>query len=277
MNMNLPESASGSRSEAPKVSIVTVVRNGAGTIVRAMDSVLGQSYPNIEYIVIDGASTDGTLDLIRRYQDRLAFWSSEPDSGISDAFNKGIRRATGEWVGILNADDWYEPDAVSKVMTNAVGAAVVHGAMRYWDQMSPVEMVYPDQSKMLKEMCLGHPTCFVRRELYGKYGLFDESYKYAMDYEFLIRLFLNGERFVQLDDIIANMQCGGVSDDGWMSACAEVRDAKIKNNMNMLAAWAWYEWQLVRRHVRWLLEKLGAKIIVDLYRARVSASKKHRI
>ena len=261
----------------PKVSIITVVRNGKDTIVRSMESVLSQDYPNIEYIVIDGASSDGTVDLIRQHQDRLAFWSSEPDSGISDAFNKGICRATGEWVGILNADDWYEPDAVSKVMANAAGADVVHGVMRYWDQMSPVEMVYPDQRKMLKEMCLGHPTCFVRRELYSKYGLFDESYKYAMDYEFLIRLFLNGERFVQLDDIIANMQCGGVSDDGWMSACAEVRDAKIKNKMHKVSAWSWYGWQLVRRRVRWFLEKMGAKRVVDIYRARVSASKKHRI
>ena len=98
--------------DRPLVSIVTVVYNGAATIERTIASVLGQSYPNIEYIIVDGGSTDGTLDILRAHEDRVDLWVSERDGGIYDAMNKGVALCTGEWVGLINADDWYVDDAV---------------------------------------------------------------------------------------------------------------------------------------------------------------------
>lgn len=96
--------------EQLKISIVTVSYNAAKTIEQTIKSVINQTYSNIEYIVIDGGSTDGTVDIIRKYEDRIAYWVSEPDGGIFDAMNKGIKVATGEVVGIINSDDWYEHD-----------------------------------------------------------------------------------------------------------------------------------------------------------------------
>src|SRR5687768_15692501 len=102
------------QNNLPLVSIITIVFNGQKSIERAINSVLGQTYPNIEYIIIDGGSTDGTIDIIKKYQHKIAFWKSEPDNGIADAFNKGLSCAKGNIIGFVNADDWYNPDTISK-------------------------------------------------------------------------------------------------------------------------------------------------------------------
>jgi glycosyltransferase involved in cell wall biosynthesis len=257
-----------------KISIVTVVRNGANTIVRAMDSVLSQTYPDIEYIVIDGASTDGTVDLIRQYQDRLTFWSSEPDSGISDAFNKGVRRATGEWVGILNADDWYEPDAVEQVMRVSHDADIVHGAMRYWDGDAVCEVALPNQEGLSREMTINHPTVFVRRSFYERFGEFKEDYRFAMDYELLIRFLMSGARFVQLDEILTNMSFGGASDKYWKAASEEVRRAQTENGMSASTAALMHYLRLVRGSGRRFLQVIGLGKVVAAYRRRFALMRK---
>src|SRR5258705_5340519 len=102
----------------PLVSIITIVYNGEKYIEDSIRSVINQSYKNIEYIIIDGGSSDNTVSIIKKYEKQIAFWISEKDKGISDAFNKGIAKATGEIIGILNSDDWYERDTVAKAVTN---------------------------------------------------------------------------------------------------------------------------------------------------------------
>ena len=104
-----------------KVSVVTVVYNGAATLERTIQSVLAQDLPDIEYIIVDGGSNDGTLDIIRRYEDRLTYWISEKDQGIYDAMNKGVSLCTGEWVGLINADDAYADGAVRSAMEAVEG------------------------------------------------------------------------------------------------------------------------------------------------------------
>ena len=99
----------------PLISIITIVKNNAATVERAILSVLGQTYANIEYIIIDGGSTDGTLGVIRTYHSKIAYWVSEPDAGISDAMNKGISASTGVWHLLLHSDDWLEPDGVANL------------------------------------------------------------------------------------------------------------------------------------------------------------------
>ena len=121
-------------SNQPLISIITVVRNGEVHLEEAIKSVLNQSYGNIEYVVIDGNSTDSTLDIIRKYEDRIDYWISEPDKGISDAFNKGIALCKGEWIGIINADDWYELDTFNNIIqqAKASNSSVIYGNMQVW-------------------------------------------------------------------------------------------------------------------------------------------------
>lgn len=258
----------------PKVSIITVVKNGAGTIGRAIESVLGQTYENIEYIVIDGRSTDGTVELIKQYEDRLAFWSSEPDSGISDAFNKGIAHATGDWIGILNADDWYENDAVKNTMQVARDADVIHGGMQLWEGGEIRERPQPDASALSRDMTVNHPTVFVRRELYQRFGGFRLDYRYAMDYELILRFWVAGARFVVSQSIITNQSFGGISGLQWRRASREIMRAQFDNGLSQSRAYYWHVMRLIRGTARRLLETIGLRGIVEVYRRRWALMRK---
>lgn len=121
-----------SRSSEPLVSIITVVFNGEKYLEQTILSVLNQTYSNIEYIIIDGGSSDATLDIINKYTDKIDYWVSEPDSGIYDAMNKGISLATGQLIGIINSDDWYELDAVEEIVrAYKDGSTIIYGFMRH--------------------------------------------------------------------------------------------------------------------------------------------------
>lgn len=203
--------------DRPLVSIVTVVYNGAATLRRTIESVLGQSYGNIEYIVVDGGSSDGTMDLVREYDDRIAYWCSARDNGIYDAMNKGVSLCRGQWVGLINADDWYEPETVQRVVDavrDAPQANVVHGDI--W-------MRYPNGKRSLKrarvsgfllkywEMVLNHPSFFVRRSFYEDRP-FDDRLRVSADHKWTYEAFRDaGDRFVYLPIPLANFTVGGAS------------------------------------------------------------------
>ncbi|HBH62451.1 MAG TPA: glycosyltransferase, partial [Nitrospiraceae bacterium] len=170
--------------------IITIVRNGVKTLEKTIQSVLNQTYDNIAYIIINGGSTDGTLDTIRKYEDKIAYWTSEPDSGISEAFNKGITAATGEIIGIINADDYYEPAAVALAVSvlTQTGADIVHGMVQYRDvNGQKTELFSGNDALLYKDMTINHPSVFARRSAYEKIGLFRTDFRYAMDYEWLLR------------------------------------------------------------------------------------------
>jgi len=218
-----------------KISIITPCYNAENTLLRTLESVRIQTVQPYEYIVIDGYSTDNSLNIIKNHPSVTKF-ISEKDSGIADAFNKGITLCTGDIICIINADDWYEADALEKVTEafseNSVD--IFHGALQYWDKCKKIECFYPNYSMLHKEMTLNHPTVFIRKSVYDKYGVFDTSYKYAMDYELLLRFHKNGAQFKQSDAVIANMSCNGISDKYWLSAYFEVAKAKYKYNTNFL-------------------------------------------
>lgn len=260
----------------PLVTIITICRNASATLPRTLASVAAQTYPHIEYIVIDGASTDGTADLIRAHP-AVTFWISEPDQGIVDAFNKGLARASGEWVGILNADDWYEPDAIARVLETVknADADVIHGAVRYWEGEISRELYYPCQKKLTREMTINHPSVFVRRSVYEAEGGFDPAFRLAMDYELLLRFYVRGYRFKELGDtILANMSYGGVSDQRWTEALHETALAKQRHLHAPISTWLYYVWQLVRGGLRRVCEKLKLTGLVRWVRGNLSPIRK---
>lgn len=202
-------------SADPLVSIVTVVYNGAATLQRTIDSVARQSHRRLEYIVVDGGSTDGTLDVIKSNAATITHWVSEPDRGIYDAMNKGIRQASGEIVGIINSDDWYEPDALRTAAALLQGSAsgVCVGAMNVWDGSRLLRTRRPRLPTTPADSLLHavHPTFFVRRQVYEHVGLYDTRYRISADKEFTLRCLLRDVRFVVADSVLANFTVGGAS------------------------------------------------------------------
>lgn len=188
-------------TDFPRITIVTPSFNQAAYLERTILSVLDQGYPNLEYIIVDGGSTDGSVDIIRRYADRLAWWVSEPDRGQTDALNKGLRRATGEWVAWQNSDDIYYPGAFHDLAAAAAKhpqAGLIIGDMLLIDghdhRLRDIRYVKPSYKALLAEgMLLANQAAFWRRSLQARIGLLDESYHCSFDYEWFLRLAQHAE------------------------------------------------------------------------------------
>lgn len=207
-----------------KVSVITVVYNGAETLQEAIESVLNQDHPNIEYILMDGGSTDGTLEIIQSFQNKLAYVESSPDNGIYHAMNKALSHCTGDWVAILNADDVYaHPSVLSQIQTcfdtsdcDAVYGDLVYvqkdnsfRILRYWKSGSY------NRNQFLWGWMPPHPAFFLKRSAYTEFGFFNESLKTAADYELMLRmLFKHKLRAVWCPGIMVKMRTGGVSNAG---------------------------------------------------------------
>lgn len=194
----------------PLVSIITIVFNGAAYLEDTILSVLALQDDHIEYIIVDGGSTDGTLDIIRRYEDRIDYWRSEPDQGIADAFNQGLALTRGDWIGFINADDWYEETAIRCLRGAMTGADIVTGTLRchYADHV----LKLPARCRWLRAgMFINHPCCFVSTKVYLEVGGFDTSFRLAMDYDFLVRASVAGFHLRGLPDTLANMRMIGIS------------------------------------------------------------------
>ncbi len=265
----------------PLVSIITIVLNGKRDIRRTMDSVLAQSYQHVEYIVIDGGSTDGTLDIIEEYASRLHHWQSEKDDGISDAFNKGINLAKGDIIGLINSGDWYETDALQYIVDAFLHdekAGVVCGALQFWrgDQRGYLCCSVPEL--LHREMSVTHPTCFILAGLYRRFGLFAEEYRLAMDYELLLRLKCGGVSFVTLAKVLANMQHQGVSEKNWRSALGETHRARrALLGRSFYCTTCYYYFLICKRGIRITLERLGLERVLRFYRCHLALVKKTKI
>lgn len=201
----------------PRISIITVTYNSAKTIEGTLQSVLSQHYPALEYIIIDGGSTDDTLHIVNRYRDRIATIVSEPDRGISDAFNKGIRHATGEIIGIINSDDLLLPDALQTIAAHYDPQVDVYsGIVMFWDEHTGRQHPsYPDLSfdTLRLQYGVAHPARFIRRDAYERYGLFVEQLRYMMDIELLVRFYKQGAKFSFIDKPLAQFRLGGTTGD----------------------------------------------------------------
>lgn len=210
-----------------KVSIITAVYNGEKTIEKTIQSVINQTYPNIEYIIIDAKSKDKTLEIVDKYRSHIKEVVSEKDKGIADAFNKGIALATGDIIGLINADDWYEPNAVALAVEYMAHADITYGKMNIWKGDHLEYAVDANHELLMNEMSINHPTTFVKKSLYDQYGCFQLNFKCAMDYDVLLRFYKAKARFQYIPHVIANMRLEGFSDVNWMVGCKET--LQIKN------------------------------------------------
>ncbi|SMN01009.1 Colanic acid biosynthesis glycosyl transferase WcaE [uncultured Candidatus Thioglobus sp.] len=202
-----------------KVSIITVVFNNQKTIKDAINSVLGQSYKNIEYIVIDGASSDGTIEIVKSYGNKISHFVSEPDNGIYDALNKGIALTTGDIIAFLHSDDMYANENVISDVVNLfnVDTQGVYGDLIYIDRVdtNKVFRYWRSGNFSLKKLSKGwmppHPTLFLHREVYQKYGVFDVSFKIAGDYDFMLRILKENILVKYFPEVLYKMRTGGAS------------------------------------------------------------------
>jgi glycosyltransferase involved in cell wall biosynthesis len=260
---------------SPLVSIITIVYNGEKYIENAILSVINQSYKNIEYVIIDGGSTDNTVSIIKKYQDHITSWISEKDAGISDAFNKGILRTTGEIIGILNSDDWYEKDTIAKAVANIENYDLVYGDLQLWKDDKMDFIVQGNHRLLTREMTINHPTVFVRKEYYTKFGSFDTQYKAAMDYELVLRFMINKCRFKYIPEVLAHMRWEGNSDKYWLKGCKET--LQIKNKYlphKKLQNSLFFIKHVIGISMPKYLEKIHLHFLVRAYRAKFSAQKK---
>lgn len=261
-------------SNLPLVSVITIVFNGVRYIEETIESVINQDYDNVEYIIIDGGSTDGTLDILKKYDSLIDYWVSEPDSGISDAFNKGISLSRGLWVGIINADDWYESGVFSSLVKYD-SYDVVYGDMQCWRSGVKSLKYISNHLDLGKTMTLNHPSVFVKRLIYAKYGCFDAEYKVAMDYELLLRLWVNDVSFFCVDHIYSNFRAGGVSDKHQFLGYKEVRRAKLKYRVSSkFCSWLQYMKSYLKGKLSRFIRLSGGEYFLSSYSALFSKYKK---
>lgn len=243
--------ASGTSGEPPgglSISVVTVVRNNADTIEDAILSVASQDYPRVEHIVVDGASTDGTLSKLEKHREKLGRLVSERDTGMYDAMNKGWRLATGDIVGTLNADDFYADSTVLSEVARVFADPLVdacYADIVYLDRLTANRIVRYWRSSPFQPglfamgWCPPHPTFFVRREVYEKYGGFDLTYELAADVELMMR-FLEARRLraVYVPRVWVKMRMGGTSNRSLRNIARQnvyVARAARKNNVRFNA------------------------------------------
>ncbi len=239
-----------------KISIITVCYNSEQFIKSAIDSILSQTYNDIEYIIVDGASNDKTVEIIKSYGNKITKFISEPDKGIYDAMNKGIKMSSGEIVAILNSDDFYTDNNVIRDIATAFSDNSIDGIygnllVVYRDNIDKIKRRYEAKKFRVKSLeygiMPGHATIFLKRNLFEKYGLYKTNYKIAADFDLLVRmLYTHKIKIHYLPRIILKARTGGVSDNNIFTkfkiskevlrACKEnnLKTNLLKINLRML-------------------------------------------
>ncbi|WP_343689606.1 glycosyltransferase family 2 protein [Chitinophaga sp.] len=223
------------KEHQPLISIITVVYNGIISLEKTILSVLGQSYQNIEYIIIDGGSTDGSVDIIKKYADRLAYWVSEPDGGIYYAMNKGIDRASGEWINFMNVGDWfYNADSVNDVFgaNDLSDYDLVYGNTEKRREDKSEIYIPGDASNFYKRLMI-HQSTFSRTALNRKYK-FDTTFKVSADFDFMFKVFLYKHKTLHVNVVVSSFDLVGFSHDNRYRGFSEDRVIAFKHKGNLL-------------------------------------------
>lgn len=242
----------------PLVSIVTVVYNGQKHLEETILSVINQTYDNVEYIIIDGGSSDGTLDIIRKYEHAIDYWVSEKDKGIYDAMNKGIRLSNGEIIGLINADDYYLETTVESVVEgfkSSKSDVVFGNKLALNEELDIQKVVSVTEPTSLKDLAVHvvHPTVFVSKKVYDQ-NLFETMYRIAADYDFLLSIYDKGYKFHKIDHVLAVMRMGGISDKLNFDA------VKIKaKRISLFSSLQYFKYILIRRFSMLFFSKFSSR------------------
>lgn len=230
-----------------KISIITIVYNNADCITYCIESLLAQDYSNIEHIIIDGGSTDGTQDKIKPYISQLGYYISEKDNGLYNALNKGIQKATGDVIGILHSDDLlYDQNSLQNIANcfDQINADLVYAKGKYVLRNDPniVKRIYPSKPFKNRFLYFGwiplHTTIFVKKEVFKKFGLYEEGYSIASDYEISLRWFTNKDiKKVFLNEWVVKMRLGGKSTSANLQKKKSKEDLEIIGKYNL---WGWF-------------------------------------
>lgn len=249
-----------------RISVVTACFNSSRTIGACLRSVASQSYPDVEHLVIDGGSSDATADSVRSYgRHGIRFWS-EPDRGIYDAWNKGVRRASGDYVVILNSDDRFHDEGVLASVAERIRASgrpsVIYGKLLAREEGSGYEYIDgrpADLNSFLYRMDFCTLATAIRRDVFERVGYFDERYRIASDYDWAIRLFktVPAEELVFFDRILTDFSVGGVSNREYRKAYAEI-DEIVRRH---------FPWRLYLRHKAYAMGLLAVKAVLPALRA----------
>lgn len=217
-----------------KISVITVVYNGVEFIEKTLRSVLNQNYPHIEYIVIDGNSTDGTVDIIKKYGDRIAYWISEPDKGIYDAMNKAIDRATGKWINFMNAGDYfYSDNAIKDMFSTDIDIdqyAIIYGDAEF--RLKNIAYIVPagDECNTNEYMPFSHQAAFVKSDI-AKAIKFDTSYRIIADTALSLKLLREGHQFRHIPVVVCSYDAQeGLSVQNSIKRSKELVDMQVKLN-----------------------------------------------
>ncbi len=257
--------------DLPLVSIVTVCFNSANTIEDTIKSIKEQTYPNIEYIIVDGGSTDNTLDIIKKNEKYVAKWVSESDKGIYDAMNKGIAMCSGEIIGIINSDDWFEYEAVALSVEAIKNQKISfsYGIVNWLDfENERVDKFIPEDEDQLLPTAMHkcpihHPSLFIKKEVYDEIGNYDTKYKIVADYDLILRMLYSGYKGVKINKPIANFRLGGESANK-KKLFQEKRDLSIVYGVNKRKANLKYNVLLFRANLIKLIPKKIQKTLKNV-------------
>jgi glycosyltransferase involved in cell wall biosynthesis len=259
----------------PKISIITITFNSESTVEETIKSIVSQDYPNLEYIIIDGGSKDRTLEIVNKYKDRIAKVVSEPDEGISDAFNKGIRNATGEIIGIINSDDILLPGALSTVAAAyEEGVGVYRGNIYVWDSESDTRIkAYPSMKfplRTYKKRIVCHQGTFVAKAVYEKYGVFKKHFKFMMDVDLLIRMYEAGVVFKYIPSELAMFRLGGVTSSLFLKKTGEIERLFRENGAGWLYAKSHVVLFVITNSILTVLRALGLSLFIKKIKFRLT-------
>lgn len=218
----------------PKISIITITYNSERTVEETIKSVVSQNYPNLEYLIIDGGSKDKTLDIVEKYRDKISFVISEPDKGISDAFNKGIKYATGEIIGIINSDDLLLSGALETIAESYDSKVDVYrGNLIIWNDETDEKVLVVSSVKFslrtFRDRKVCHPSTFITKRAYNQYGVYKVDFRYSMDEDLLARLYEGGASFKHVNKSLAMFRLGGVTNDSYKKKLNELERLYVEN------------------------------------------------
>lgn len=248
----------------PLISIITVVYNGEKYLEETIQSVMNQTYDNVEYIIIDGGSSDGTLDIIKKYEDKIDYWVSERDGGISDAFNKGVKVSKGDYVNFQgDGDGFYAPNTLEKVFESIDQKEDIFISAKIQRIDENGEEIYIskhiekfNKKSLLFRMSLPHQGLFTHKSYFEKYGLFDVNNTFCMDYEHLLRSYKEFPKVVTKDMVVARWRADGLGNGRTLEIFKEYdkikRDNKVANSL--VLDFVKY-WTLFKYYVKKIIKK----------------------